>query len=682
MAFFPIILKGISGIFLQSIILREIFSSFFGNELLFSIVISYYLFGGALGSYILRKINNYIKFYILITTFEITMLIFLIPFLRLCSNITQLLSHLRFFLFSFLLSFSCGFFEGGRFILLSFLYKQEKNSGKVYGIEGIGFLIGGFLFYFLLFLKKDIFFLIFLSFLFNFLTIFYFKKSLYLILISVLIIYLMSISGKIELVTLKGKYKGFNIIENEESFFNKITILNKEKQYILLSNGFQEWTNQMDYFSVKNIAFFSLSYCKKNQKVGIYGNPEIIEEIKKYRVKDIYFFDIDKEKFKFIKKYLLKSDNIKVHFFNDINRFLNQNEIKFDCFIINSPLPMTMRENYFFTYEFFEKIRENTENLLIVLPGTYDYLSQTLLNFHSSIYKTGKKFFKNQKIIFTYPMMIIFSNTDLELKRLPFADSDFFNNNYLNFVTDQIKEQQYIEKLINISDDLNTISNQSCLYKSILYYISHFSLKLEKFLNNFFSLLNKMKKILPVFFIIIFFISFFSLRCPYLNIIFTNGFSSLTFETIFIFIFQIYYGFVYGFISGIIGIFMTGLSIGSLISVLKEHNKKTVYNSEIIHFLFYLFASFLLFKGKPYLSLIFFSGFFTGWEFGIISYLLKKENIIETTGKLYSIDLIGALLSSLFLPILLIPLFGIYKCLFLIVVLKFSNFCKLNFRFT
>ncbi|MFN4227625.1 MAG: hypothetical protein ACK4F0_05745 [Candidatus Ratteibacteria bacterium] len=685
MAFFPIILKGISGIFLQSIILREIFSCFFGNELLFSIVISYYLFGGALGSYFFRKIRNYVKVYILLTILEILIIIFFIPFLRSFANINQLLSNLRFFIFSFSFSFSCGFFEGGRFILLSFLYKQERNSGKVYGIEGIGFLIGGFFFYFLLFLKKDIFFLILFSSFFNFLTIFYFRKNLYFIFTSILIICLFPFSEKIELATLSKKYREFKIIENQETFFNKITVLKKENQYILLSNGFQEWTNQVDYFSVKNIAFFSLAYCKKNERIGIYGNPEIIEEIKRYNVKEIYFFDIDKEKFKFIKKYLLKSESGKIHFFNDLNRFLKENDIKFDCFIINSSLPMTMRENYFFTQEFFEKIGKNTDNLLIVLPGTYDYLGQTLLNFHSTIYKTAKKYFKNEQIIFTYPMMIVFSNNDLKLNRLPLADREFFNDNYLNFVTDEIKKRQYLEKLIDIPDDLNKISNQSCLYKSIVYYIFHFSSKLERSLNNFFSILNKMKNFLPIFFIILFFISFFSFRCPYLNIIFTNGFSSLTFETIFIFLFQIYYGFVYGFISGIIGIFMTGLSFGSLISVLKNHNRKTVYNSEILHFLFYLFAFLLLFKGKPYLFLIFGSGFFTGWEFGIISYLIRKENIVETTGKLYSIDLIGALFSSLFLPILFIPLFGIFNCLLLIVVLKFSNFLRLSLsslRFT
>ncbi|MCM8785473.1 MAG: hypothetical protein NC827_05745 [Candidatus Omnitrophica bacterium] len=681
MAFFPIILKGISGIFLQSIILREIFSSFFGNELLFSIVISYYLLGGALGSYIFRKIRNYIRNYIFLTILEILLLIFFIPLLRFSSNISQLLSNLRFFIFSFLLSFSCGFFEGGRFILLSFLYKDERSSGKVYGFEGIGFLIGGFLFYFLLFFKKDIFFLILFSSFFNFLTILYFKKSLNIISILILILCLTIISEKIELATLAKKYTGFDIVENQETFFNKITVIKKENQYIFLSNGFQEWTNQTDYFSVKNIAFFSLAYCKKNERVGIYGNPEIIEEIKKYNVREIYFFDIDKEKFKFINKYLLKSDINQVYFLNDINRFLKENKIKFDCFVINSGLPMTIRENYFFTQEFFEKIKENTENLLIVLPGTYDYLGQTLLNFHSSIYNTGKKYFKNQQVIFTYPMMIVFSNNELKLNKLLSADWEFFNDNYLNFVTDEIKKKQYFEKLIDITDNLNEISNQTCLYNSILYYISCFSSKLEKILNKFFSVLNKMKNFMPIIFIILFFISLFSFRCPYLNIIFTNGFSSLTFETIFIFLFQIYYGFVYGFISGIIGIFMTGLSFGSLISVLKSHSKKTVYNSEIIHFLFYLFTYLLLSKIRPYLFLIFFSGFFTGWEFGIISYLVRKENIVETTGKLYSIDLIGALFSSLFLPVLLIPLFGIYNCLLLIVVLKFSNFLRLNFLF-
>ena len=173
-----IVLKGISGIFIQSIILREIFSNFFGNELSFSIIISIWLLGGATGTYLFRRVKNFQIFYTFFTILEIIFIFSLLLLLRIFSNIQiSYISNLRFFLFSFLISFFSGFFEGARFILLSFLYQDEKSSGKVYGFEGIGFLIGGFFFSLFLFFRQNTFFLLFLSFIFNLLTVFYFKRT-------------------------------------------------------------------------------------------------------------------------------------------------------------------------------------------------------------------------------------------------------------------------------------------------------------------------------------------------------------------------------------------------------------------------------------------------------------------------------------------------------------------------
>ncbi|MCS7181297.1 MAG: hypothetical protein NZ891_08145, partial [bacterium] len=383
------------------------------------------------------------------------------------------------------------------------------------------------------------------------------------------------------------KYKVFNLIEIRETFFNKLTILKKENQYILLSNGFQEWSTQPDYFSIKNIVYFSLAFCKDLKKVGIYGNPEILEEIKKYKVPEIYFFEIDKEKFKFIKEYQLKSGSKNIYFYDNLTRFLKENKIKFDVFIITSSLPMTMRENYFLTEDFFREIKDFTETISIVLPGTYDYLGEILLNLHSSIYKTGKKYFVNELLVFTYPMIIIFSNSELKLKKMLLTDKEFFNESYLNFVTDENKKSKYLEKILNTPSHINTISNQFSLYTSIAFYFSQFSQKTGKILIKFFSFLYKLKDFLPIIFLLIFLILLLPSFSPYSTIIFTNGFSSFTFETIFIYLFQIYFGFIYGFISGIIGIFMAGLSSGSLISILRIHSKKTLFYSEILHFLFY-----------------------------------------------------------------------------------------------
>ncbi|MCM8818804.1 MAG: hypothetical protein NC915_04945 [Candidatus Omnitrophica bacterium] len=677
MGIFLLVLKGLSGIFIQSIILREIFSTFFGNEFSFSFFISFYLLGGATGSYFFKNSKNYKTKYISFTILEIFFLIFFLIFFRFSISKTFYISNLKFFIFSFFISFFSGFFEGSRFILLSFIYRGEKSSAKVYGYEAGGFLIGGVLFPLFLILKIDLFFLVFLLSIINILTVIYFNKKFSLFLL--ILILLLPFSKKIEFKTTQMKYKGFFIEEIKETFYNKLIILKKENQKLLVSNGFQEISSQPDYFSIKNISFFSLYFDKKTEKIGVIGNPELVEELKKYNIGQIYFFELDKEKINLLKEYFLKNQYKNLIFVNkDIKKFASENKIKFDTLIITNSLPLSFKDNYFLTDEFFKEISKFTENLLIVMPGTYDYFGIQIINIHSSIYKTLKKYFKNDVFVFTYPLIFVFSNNQIQENKSFSYDKEFFNENYLNFVLDKSKKNEYIKRVFIKDVPINTISNQFCLYYSIFYHFSQTSQKVGNIIEKLFSKLFKLRDFLLLIFLLIFLIFLLIPISSYSEIIFTNGFVCLTFETIFILLFQISYGFFYGFMSAIFGIFMAGISIGSLISVLKIPDKKMLFISEVFHFLFYIFAYFLLINLKLPFFLIFFSGFLTGLEFGIISFLQREKNIVHTTGKFYSIDLVGALFSSLFFALFLIPTFGLYTLLLLIPLLKFSNLFKLS----
>lgn len=674
------ILKGISNIFIQSVLLREIFSNFSGSEILFAFVISFYLSGSAFGSYFFRTSKKFKEHYIFLTIFESIFLIFSFIFLRLFTNIQQLyyISNLRFFYISFFLSFFIGFFEGSRFILLCFIFKKEKSSGKFYGLEGTGFLIGGALFFLLLCFEINIFFLIFIALILNSITFFQFSKKL--AIYSFLIFLLLTpFSGKIEFKTISRKYPNYQIEKIKESFYNKLILLKSKNQFVLLSNGFQDFTSQPDQFSVKNISFFAVAFSKKIENIGIIGNPEIIDEIRKYKPEKIYYFEVDKDKVEIIKSYFLK-DLKNVNFvLQDIGRFIKSKKIKFDSFIIVDTLPFSFKENYFLTDEFIKIISKFTEKLVVVLPGNYEYLGEQISSLHSSIYKTFKRYFKKEIIAFTYPLIIIFSNENLIVNEKNIYDRDFFNETYLNYVLDESKKNQYLQKILNEPSYINTISNQFCLYSSLSYYFSQTSPKIGNTIFKKFLKFFEFRKISNLVILIIFLFLFFLPVSTSHMIIFSNGFTAFAFEIIFIFLFQIKFGFLYGFISLITGIFMAGLSKGSFLSTLKIPDKKILFYSEIAFFLFYLISYFSLSNLKVPLIFIFFIGFLVGWEFGIISFLTKKESIIDITGKLYSIDLIGALISSISLPLFFIPAFGIFSFLFFLPVIKFSTLLRLIF---
>ena len=75
--------------------------------------------------------------------------------------------------------------------------------------------------------------------------------------------------------------------------------------------------------------------------------------------------------------------------------------------------------------------------------------------------------------------------------------------------------------------------------------------------------------------------------------------------------------------------------------------------------------------------MIFISGFFVGLEFGLISFL-DKSQFVDKTGKLYAFDLLGGSLSSVVIPFLILPIFGLYLSFIIFPVVKLSNFLFLT----
>ena len=120
---------------------------------------------------------------------------------------------------------------------------------------------------------------------------------------------------------------------------------------------------------------------------------------------------------------------------------------------------------------------------------------------------------------------------------------------------------------------------------------------------------------------------------------------------------------------------MAGTSFGGYLSERKKGEEIMLVKSEIFHVLFYLLSLHLIFIRNFFISptFLFISGFFVGWEFGIITYIGEKHKLIEKTGKIYSLDLFGAL-TGCFIPFLFLPLFGIKGSLFSIFLIKFANF--------
>lgn len=497
-------------------------------------------------------------------------------------------------------------------------------------------------------------------------------------LLTIIFIFSSSLSPFLEKKSLNLKWTPFKIVKSIYTPYQNIEIVEKQNELVLSSNGFPEVSNQPDYYSLKNIVFFSIYPLKKVKNVLILSNPELIEEMEKYRPEKIYYVEIDPEKINTIKKYFLKKNYKNLVFVKeDPYLFLKKTKMEFDVIFAGKVMPLSFRENRKFTSSSVSLLSKKTKIVSLILPGNYDYVGKETSFIHSIVFNTFRKQFKYHKFVFAYPFISIYSNVPLkDINKNLIIDKDFFNPYYLKYTLNEKKQVQYIKKNIEKTQE-NTVNNQILLFTSISRFISLSNQKTGSFLFHYFKKISG-NKILTVYVFVFLFLLFFliSKKNIYTGIILTNGVVCFGFELLIIILFQILFGYIYSKISILIALFMAGISTGGLISI-TFLRKKYLFYSEFLQFFFYTFSFMIIYFLKEIPSFLFFisiflSGFFVGIEFGIISGLLK-ERFVEKTGKLYAIDLAGGVVSSLVIPFIILPLAGIYTSFILFPVLKFSN---------
>ena len=164
------------------------------------------------------------------------------------------------------------------------------------------------------------------------------------------------------------------------------------------------------------------------------------------------------------------------------------------------------------------------------------------------------------------------------------------------------------------------------------------------------------------------------------------GFSLMTAEIIIIYAFQIFHGYLYYKIGLIITALMVGMAIGTWLGT-KKISRAKISSVIKVHILIILFSIFLfsifyfLFSASPSPSLVIETIFLTlaaliggivGFEFPIINklYLSKIKNPGQKTGIIYGADLLGSCLGASLISIFILPIFGIFQALILLVGLN------------
>lgn len=613
-----LLIMGGSGIVAQILLLRELLTSFLGNELTLGVILASWLIIEALGSFLLGKTVERVKKKLEIYVFFQLIFSLAFPFSiylsRIFKNLLMItpgegLGFLPILYCSAFILFPVALFHGSLFTYGCRLYAQysEREApsiGKVYLFETIGSIVGGLLFTFILIQYFNSFEIAFLvsfanaaisSFLlwperFSLVS---FRKGLWIVslLYSLFFLYLLltPLKEKIHLFSIQQQWKGLGVIHYENSIYGNITITRKGEQLTFFTDGSPSITTpHPDTASTEEFVHFPMLFHKNPESVLILsgGAGGMIHEILKYPVKRVDYVELDPLLLKLIKKFPtplteseLSDPRVKIHFM-DGRFFIKRTKECFDLIFIGLDAPQELQTNRLFSIEFFEmaKKKMNPEGILVLtLPGSLTYISPELKYLNGCILDTLKQVYLYVRVIPGDTNLLLASDSESvekltaeELARR-LADrkilTQLITKSYMEYRLHPRWLNWFNKSMEGRKTSLNSDFRPIGVYFNLSYWNALFSPYLMKIFK-WFGHINFLFLLLSILMMTLLLLCLFLKRPPISKwsipyAIFTSGIADMMLDLAIILTFQVIYGYLYFQIGLLVTVFMIGIALSS-----------------------------------------------------------------------------------------------------------------------
>lgn len=712
----------------QIVLIREFLVVFYGNELIFAVVMAAWLVGvstGATSAGILSKrFKNDQPLFVYSQIIALAVLPIAICLIRDARNVLGVPTGLMIpfvpaAIFSFFVVVPATLVVGFCFPLAA---RMSKDIGAAYILEGSGSFVAGVAFSFLLAGRIDHFTIIFIT---SLLVIFNLallsgrsNKIVYFITLCLAAMLVFGAGRRLDTFTSRVRLKSINsqmqMLGSGDSKYQNITIAKLGDQFSLLCDGrfmfsFPDDYNQEIFI---NIVMNQHPNPKRVLLIGS-GIAGEIYQMLKYPLEKLDYVELDPALIRFSIPYLLKKDKDALGdrrlsiFFSDGRLFVNKTQEKYDLIIVNIADASTAMLNRFYTKEFFNQISRILKKDGVFTAGissALNYIGPDIEKYVGSIYRTLKTVFsyvivmpgdRNQFFCSLTEAVVTADAAVLErrfqekrIQNLYFKPELFRDN----FFPERVKFLQ--ESLEKIQAPLNTDSKPiSYYYNLVLWNLFSGSSQTNVFRN--LAKINLFKIILSILGLFLLMrltwiisrailkkcsIKRYGFGVQKFNscwAIFTVGFAAMAFEIILIFSFQNIYGYVYEMLGLIVGMFMFGMILAAAFSnnILLRVQKNPTLILLMNEILIVIFAFVLPFVRTLHIPFIFLAGFLTGMGFPLACRLYSdtKEAIGTTAGIIESADLLGACLGVILTGTLLVPLLGIAKTCFVVAGLNLTS---------
>ena len=691
---------GVVASIFQLTIFREFTYSLAKNELSLILGVGVWLISCSLGSLLLKKKKT-------LSSGFISSLFAIVYSLVICAiHLSKSLVGLSYyeaaslgfvFIAAIFLISPVGFLIGYSFRAFSRRYLDRhrpkvKTFGKFFAYEAIGFFIGGVAFTFLFSSYSNPFVFTILAFLLLIALDVELKEKIIYSSVIILLTIVFFFSFK---PILKLELKGADILKLRGSSYGPIILVKKfgvESLYVngsLIATSEDKAGNEQFIHSVlaanpkaKDILF-----------IGPYFSGQI-QEILKYPIRSLDCLDLNPvlSSLSIAKLEAIQREGANF-IITDPRLYLSKTKEKYDCIIMNIPAPSSIAFNRYFSYQFFQLIKERLNDKGIFsfrTPSKADILSPQFVRFNSCIINTLESVFKGRLLIPLDSMIIIaslnknISPDDLirnfESLKLP---TDYFTIYHLRDSLDSGRIgylEEALDRRVDINSDFNPLG---FLYYSLI--------EQAKFYPRI-SINISMVRSLVLLASGLGFSSRKPLLLPNAAVV---GFSSIGLSAVIFVLFQLYSGALFQKLGILVGIFMAGLSTGTfLVNSLIDKIFKIRRPLPFLYLLWFLFlvglwAGIKSLDGHCQADFIFYlgsfsSGILTGSLYPMLSKLIftrlgnsltgfaNKINPKDLAPSIYMADLAGAAIGTFTFSILFIPFLGVGLSLLMIMFLVFT----------
>ncbi|MBN1897568.1 MAG: hypothetical protein JW827_02230 [Spirochaetes bacterium] len=714
--FYQIFLLGFYTAVTQILLLREVLSTFSGNELSAGIVLFSWLLGSGMGNFFSKKyIDRYNSG--VNRLFFINLIFFI--FLFLLNRRVKLILHMTsgeiigfgpLFLFSslFISSFCViwGISFGSLYDQLRSKLNISFSESKLYYIEASGAALGSLVTTFFFVAISPF---LTMGFLFILLSISFFleirKVTIPFVLSFLFALLLIFFQNHLNVESEKWRVGDFNIKAIVESYYGKIVVIQTGKGYSFFNNGVFLFSTDDD-IAPQLESSLPLSQSDGMKRVLLIGGTSktIAMMAENPMLEKIFFIDFDPALIKlqkvFIKTNYFKHPKVMV-FTGDARYFMQRTRLKFDAVILSLPDPVNLQINRFYTKEFFQMVKQklNREGLFMFrITSSENFISPVQGMYTGSLFNTVKKIFKDVMVLpgddnyfLACPADNVLSADPATLERRVLSNditSEYFKKYYIIFNFDPFR-------INNLKNSLNRKAkiNTDLVPISYYYNITLWSTRFNQITKNIFSRLYHIKKahvigcLLVIFLVLFFFIK--RKEDAVLLSIGSIGFTEISLEIFAILTYQIVRGFLYHNVGLVIFSFMAGLAIGSFLYQRMKSERESIFTRIQLGFVFIPFLIYLwyrLIQAVPvefiqdvmFLIAVLAFSILSGIQFPVAVKLYSDNRY--SAGRVNGVDLVASSLGAIIVATFIVPLLGLVDLLIILTFINLFTFIILHVK--